>query len=342
MNSDFAAARYEITPLPFIPFSNTGGEALNDNGVVAGGIANSDGSVSLAQWSKGVLTDFGVAPGIPSHEFDIPRVFGINDCGAVVGTIRTAVGDLPSRSFVYDRGRFTVLPLVDPTDLGGAAIGINNRGEVVGYDRTSSNREKGWRWFNGVYSRLPVTGSNTAALGINSSGIIIGNCRPRLIRRLLTGQWRSQGQRGYVLGQGATQYLTGFVYAINERGESAGGSVAEGRTLATMFKNGIATVVLHLPSSAVGINSAANIVGSYQPAGYDRPHIFRWSENSGAFDLTPDGYRSAEAAAINDRGDILGFGETLSGKSGYFLLTPDPTGGLTPKALIAPSAAGVR
>jgi hypothetical protein len=127
MNSCFAAERYEITPLPFIPFSNTGGEALNDNGVVAGGIANSDGSVSLAEWSKGVLTNLGVAPGIPTHEFNTPRVFGINDCGAVVGTIRTSAGDLPSRSFVYDRGRFTVLPLADPTDLGGAAIGINNR-----------------------------------------------------------------------------------------------------------------------------------------------------------------------------------------------------------------------
>ena len=44
MNSCFAAERYDVTPLPFIPFSSTGGEALNNNGVVAGGIANSDGS----------------------------------------------------------------------------------------------------------------------------------------------------------------------------------------------------------------------------------------------------------------------------------------------------------
>jgi hypothetical protein len=56
--------------------------------------------------------------------------------------------------------------------------------------------------------------------------------------------------------------------------------------------------------------------------------------------LTPDGYRSAEAAAINDRGDILGFGETLSGKSQYFLLTPDPDGGLTQKPLITAPPSG--
>ena len=156
-------------------------------------------------------------------------MFGINDCGAVVGTIHTSAGDLPSRWFMYERGRFTVLPLADPTDLGGAAIGINNRGEVVGYDHTSSNRVTGWLWSNGAYSSLPVSGTSTTALGINSSGTIIGNRRLRLIRRLLTGQLRSTGERGYVLSHGTTQYLNGFVYAINDLGEAAGGSVSDGR-----------------------------------------------------------------------------------------------------------------
>src|ERR1700752_1292597 len=133
MYSPSADERYEVTPLPFIPFSNTGGEALSNNGVVAGGIANSDGSVALAHWSKGVLTNLGVPPGFPSHDFNRPRVFGINNSGTIVGTIHTSAGDMPSRSFIYDRGRFTVLPLVNPTDLGGAGIAINNRGEVVGY-----------------------------------------------------------------------------------------------------------------------------------------------------------------------------------------------------------------
>src|SRR5258708_36939666 len=100
MNSCFAAERYDVTPLPFIPFSNTGGEALNNNGVVAGGIANSDGSVSLAEWSKGVLTNLGVPPGLPSHELNTPRVFGINACGTAVGTIPTSAGALPPRWFV--------------------------------------------------------------------------------------------------------------------------------------------------------------------------------------------------------------------------------------------------
>ena len=334
MNSSFAAERYNVTPLPFIPFSNTGGEALSNNGVVVGGIANSDGSVSLAEWSKGVLTTLDIPPGLPSQDFNLPRVFGINDHGAVVGTIHTSAGDLPSRWFIYDRGGFNVLPLADPTDLGGSAIGINNWGEVVGFDHTSSKRLKGWLWSNGAYSSLPVSGTSTSAFAINSSGTIIGNRRLRFIRRLFDGQLRYKGERGYVLSRGSTQYVNGFVYAINNSDEAAGGSICGGQAMAAVFKNGVATVILNMPSSAVGINSAASVAGWYQSAGYNRRHLFRWSAEFGAFDLTPAGYCSAQAAAINDRGDILGFGETVSGKSKYFLLTPDPNGELSPKALI--------
>ncbi len=339
MSSHPAVRRYACTPLPFIPFSNVGGEALNNNGVVAGGIANSDGSVSLAQWSNGELTPLGVPPGLPSRNFNIPRVFGMNDYGAVVGTLRSAAGDVPSRWFIHDRGRFTVLPLADPTDRGGAAVGINNQGEIVGYQHAANNRLTAWRWFNGVYSRLSISGTSMAALGINAAGIIVGNRRLRFVRRLLTGQLRSRGELGYILSHGKVQYLSGFVYAINQQGEAAGGCVANGRTRATVFTNGIASVILNLPSHAVGINSAASVVGSFQPTGCRRKHLFQWSANAGAFDLTPEGYVSAEAAAINNRGDILGFGETASGKSEYFLLTPDPAGELTSRAVItAPTA----
>src|SRR5262249_1776239 len=92
-----ATPRYEVTTLPFIPFSSTGGEALSHSGMIAGGIRNPDGSVSLATWCEGVLTDLGVPPGLPSREFDQPRVFGINSSGSIVGTVHTSAGDLPSR-----------------------------------------------------------------------------------------------------------------------------------------------------------------------------------------------------------------------------------------------------
>src|SRR5579863_2663175 len=82
-----AAERYAVTSLPFLPFSDTGGEALNNSGVVAGGIVNSDGSVSLAEWSQGTLTNLGIPPALPSREFNRLRVYGMNNAGTIVGTI---------------------------------------------------------------------------------------------------------------------------------------------------------------------------------------------------------------------------------------------------------------
>jgi probable HAF family extracellular repeat protein len=266
----------------------------------------------------------------------------MNGSGTIVGTIHTPAGDLPSRPFLYDSGRFTVLPLMDPTDLGGAAIGVNSRGEVVGYDHTSNNGTTAWLWSNGAYSGLPISGTNVVAFGINSSGTIIGNRTLGFLRRFLTGQLHCTGQRGYVMSRGTTRHLDGFVHAINDLGEAAGGATSGGKAMAAVFKNGVTRVFLNLPSAAVGINSVADVVGFYHPAGCNLRRLFIWSANSGAFDLTPDGYRSAQAAAINDRGHVLGFGEMVGGERPYFLLTPDPNGVLTPKPLMTALPIGAR
>lgn len=342
MYAGFAHQRYDVTSLPFLPFSGTGGEALSSTGAVAGGIHNSDGSVSLAEWFKGGLTDLGAPPGLPSRDFSRPRVFGMSGSGTIVGTVHTSAGDLPSRPFVYHHGHFTVLPLMHPTDLGGAAIGVNGRGQVVGYSHTSHNRTTAWLWSNDGYSSLPISGTNVVAFGINSGGTIVGNRTLGILRRLLAGQFHSTGQRGYILSQGTARHLNGFVYAINDLGEAAGGATSGDKAMAAVFKNGVATIILDLPSAAVGINSVADVVGFYHPAGSNLRRLFIWSANSGAFDLTPDGYRSAQAAAINDHGQVLGFGETVGGEWPYFLLTPDPHGGLTPKALMSARPAGPR
>jgi probable HAF family extracellular repeat protein len=330
------AGRYGVTTLPFtIPDCI----ALNNDGVVTGGIVNPDGSISLGKWSKGVLTNLGSPPGLPSG-FNRVRPFGINDSGAIVGAIYTSAGELPARAFVHCDGCYTVLPLLHPTDLGGVAIGINDRGQVVGFDRTSNHNPQAWLWSDGAYSILPVSGIYTVAVGINSSGTIVGYRRVNFIRRLLTGQYRRSGEMGFVLSHGTTQYLNGPVHAISNLGVAAGASTSrrhvmttrlKGEVTATVFKDGIATPILSLPSAAFGINSAGDVIGSYR-AGSDS-RAFIWSSGSGGFDITPAGYRSAVAAAINNRGDILGYGETASGAPQDFLLTPDPNGELMPKAV---------
>jgi probable HAF family extracellular repeat protein len=331
-----SAERYGVTTLPFtIPDSI----ALNNDGVVTGATVNPDGSISPGKWSKGVLTDLGAPPGLQSG-FNRVRPFGINDSGAVVGGIYTSAGEWPARAFVHREGSYVVLPLLHPMDVGGVAIGINDRGEVVGFDRTSNHNTQGWLWADGAYTSLRVSGTNTVAVGINSSGTVVGYRRVNFIRRLLTGQFRHSGNMGFVLSHGATQYLNGPVHAINALGVAAGASTSRHHAMttrlkreatATVFKDGIATSILSLPSAAFGINSAGDIIGSYRAGSGSRAFI--WSPRSGAFDITPARYRSAVAAAINNRGDILGYGETASGAPEDFLLTPDPNGDLMPRRL---------
>jgi len=330
------AERYRVTTLPFTTPDSI---ALNNHGVVTGGIVNPDGSISLGKWSNGVLTNLGAPPGLPSG-FNRVRPFGINGSGAIVGGIYTRAGEWPVRAFVHRDSSYTVLPLLHPTDLGGVAIGINSRGQVVGFDRTSNHNTQGWLWSDGAYSSLPVSGTDTVAVAINSSGTIVGYRWINFFQRLLTGQYRCSGQMGYVLSQGTTQYLNGPVNAINDLGVAAGASTSpahvmttrlKGDATATVFKDGIATSILSLPSAAFGINSAGDVIGSYRSESGSR--AFMWSPKSGALDITPAGYWSAIAAAINNRGDILGYGETSSGAPQDFLLTPDPNGELMPKAV---------
>jgi probable HAF family extracellular repeat protein len=320
--------RYGVTRLPFtIPDSL----ALNNEGVVTGAIVNPDGSISVGKWSKGALTDLGRPPDLHGG-FDRVRPFGINDSGAIVGGIYTSAGEWPARAFVHREGSYVVLPLLQPTDVGGVAIGINDRGEVVGFDRTSNHDTRGWLWSDGAYTSLRVSGASTVAVAINSSGAVVGYRQVNYIRRLLTGQFRRSGNLGFVSSHGTTRYFNGPVHAINVLGVAAGASTSrhpmttrwKREVTATVFKDGIATSILSFPSAAFGINSAGDVIGSYRAGSGSR--AFKWSPRSGAFDITPAGYRSAVAAAINNRGDILGYGETASGASEDFLLTPDTDG----------------
>jgi probable HAF family extracellular repeat protein len=335
-----SAERYGVTRLPFtIPDSI----ALNNEGVVAGATVNPDGSISSGKWSKGALTNLGGPPGLHSA-FNRVRPFGINDSGAIVGGIYTSAGEWPARAFVHREGSYTVLPLLHPTHAGGVAIGINDRGEVAGFDRTSNHNTQAWLWSDGAYSSLPVSGTSTVAVGINSSGTVVGYRRVNFIQRLLARQFRRSGDMGFVLSHGATHYFNGPVHAINDLGVAAGASTSrhprmatrlKREATATVFKDGIATSILSLPSAAFGINSSGNVIGSYRAGSGSRAFI--WSPTSGAFDITPARYRSAVAAAINNRGDILGYGETASGATEDFLLTPDPNGEVFAQSFPRPS-----
>jgi hypothetical protein len=320
---------YDVTTLPFTVKT---GVLINNSGLVVGGILNPNGSISLGDWSDGVLTNLGAPSGLPSN-FNVVQPIGMNNAGAIVGAVRTPIGGVPSLAFLYSSGIFTVLPPVNSADSGNLATAINSGGKIVGYDLTAANGTQPWLWSNGAYSSVPVSGISATALGINSSGTILGNRVTNCC----------SGQSGYLSENGTTQYLTGALNALNNAGEATGVSHSVGLPQnAIIFRDGITTSILSVPSSGFGINSAGDVVGFYQPNGFNGPRVFLWEPHLGALDLTPAEYLFAVALAINSSGDIVGYGETTAGAYQDFLLTPDPHGTLTATELLtSPPPSGV-
>ena len=96
--------------------------------------------------------------------------FGINNKGAAAGWCTSTKTGL-YQGFVYASGKFTAVNF--PKSNGTQAIGINDKGDVVGLYLDSSSVQHGFVKKGTKYRSIDVTGgSNTEAWGINNSGQI--------------------------------------------------------------------------------------------------------------------------------------------------------------------------
>jgi probable HAF family extracellular repeat protein len=105
--------------------------------------------------------------------------FGINDNGAIVGTMSFPnVGG--SSAFIYERGTFTRLdnPIANsPTgSLVTVALAINNKNEIVGFF-TDMGAYRAFRYDRGAFTTValpPAADNQNFAHGINDAGRIVG------------------------------------------------------------------------------------------------------------------------------------------------------------------------
>ena len=101
-----------------------------------------------------------------------------------------------------------------------------------------------------------------------------------------------------------------------------------GRTL-TLYRGNVPTAVevsKKYPVEAKSMNGRDEIVGAFGPF-YDADSAFIWDEARGAQDLNDlvkglKGWKLAVATGINDKGQIVGFGNHLGEEDSGFLLTP--------------------
>lgn len=291
-------------------------------GVNAGGQVVGQNAVGHAFFfSNGITTDLGTLGG------DYSFALGINDSGQVVGWAQSAGG--ATHGFLFGNGTMTNL---SPGSLTGGAQGINSIGQVVGWASEFGTAPSGaalgptnpYKYDNGVTTGLGSFPANSVSypLSINDSGQVVG----------YTYQIGVTGQQPFLIENGATTILgvSGAFQKNNASGQIVGGQyLSDTVWRGLIYDNGIMSNLGTLGGStswAYGINDGGQIVGTAATSsGTD--HAFLYT-NGMMTDLNSlidpsSGWVLKTASAINDNGQIVGWGEK-DGETRAFLLNTVP------------------
>jgi probable HAF family extracellular repeat protein len=309
----------------------------------------SNGELHAFFWREGVLTDLHTLGG-PDSFVNVAN-HTVNERDVVVGYSETSTPDpnaenfcnpnfmngLVCLPFAWENGLMTPLPTLGGTN--GQALGINNRGQIVGQAESPNSdscspfalQVSAVIWRNGQIEQVlsPIGGSAAVANAINDNGDAVGlsGCNPTFYAVL----W----QHGKPINLGSLGGAFGNIpFDLNNKGQVVGQSDLPGDIFHDPFlwQDGVMTDLGNLPGlpngQAIGINNRGQVVGFSQDANGD--------ENSAVAVLWEKGTMTdlntlipadsplflMEAAAINDRGQIAGWGRLSNGDIRPFLLSP--------------------
>jgi uncharacterized membrane protein len=297
-----------------------------------------DGGNSAPLIGHGFLLDKGVFTTI-DHPDAVAETtaLAINNRGQIVGGYVDAEGT--ARSFLLDDGVFT--PIDHPDAASGPGAGtvardINKRGQIVGLYADAEGTIHGFlRDKEGVFAPIdhpdalqePRTG--TAVFGINDRGQIVGfydDDGAVLVRGFLLESHDDPSAEGVFTAIDFPGAVVTGASAINNRGEIAGGYSDVGGTMHGFLrdKKGAFSTIDH-PDAASGIvngkpagtalfglNNRGQLVGQYVDADL-RCHGLLLSRGAFTTIDDPDALSHTGASDINDRGQIVGFRDSLTG-----------------------------
>jgi probable HAF family extracellular repeat protein len=249
---------------------------------------------------------------------------GINDAGQIAGSADTATGDL--HAFLYSSGHMQDLGILGGTTGWSPswADGINAAGQVVGLSSLSNGGFTAFLYSGGQMQDFSA-GSFDEAYAINNVGQIVGQ-----------GPSTAYPTEHAVLYSGGkTQDLgppTGYgsqALGVNDAGQVVGWFYNGIATHAFLYSGGQMKDLGTLGatnSDAEGINNAGQVVGSVNSSTTFRAFLY---SNGTMIDLNTlidpsSGWTLQDATAINDQGQIVGFGINSAMQGDGFLLTPTP------------------
>jgi probable HAF family extracellular repeat protein len=349
---------YNVTDLGTLG-GNSYGTAINASGQVAGyaGTSN-DANPPLHAFLYDVtaappLSDLGALGGAANS---VAR--GFNDAGQVVGSSFNTLCSPGSHAFLYDGAATPAMQ--DLGTLGGTdsdAFGINASGQVVGSSTTAADAQHAFLYDPAATPAMQdlgtLGGATSIARGINSAGRVVGGAYTA-----------GNAQHAFLYDPAAAPAMqdlgtlggmTSIAVGINASGQVVGTAYTAGGAFHAFRYSKITTPQMQdlgtlggTNSNAYAINASCRIVGAAYLPGNTVLHAFLYdpSATPAMQDLNSllpagSGWVLKTAYAINDNGQIVGFGGVPGGADHAFLLTPHPTVvGTTPALAGGTLAAG--
>jgi probable HAF family extracellular repeat protein len=341
MGEGASALTYNITRIGTFGGTDTRATDINDHGQVVGCSFLPGNLVSNAFLYDGTaMTRLdGLAPGSTTF------AHAINNRGEVVGH------NIEQTTFETSAVLWTAGGITDlGADLGAGrstARDINDHGLVVGQAAVASTFSHGFIWDRPGGGQIVGTlegrsgGSN---LGVNNDGVVVGHSfffgspdQAHLVTRR-DGHYESQPI-------GAPFPAIGFADAINDHGMIVGrANRGDGPHTAVIFTPGAGEPFVDLGplpgaliSAALDVNEAGTIVGSSGGnPNWPTSHAFVFANrrlldlNDLFVDRLDEWDVLVEALAINNHGDIVGYGITSDGNiSAFVLVVPEPPTAVT-------------
>jgi probable HAF family extracellular repeat protein len=336
---------YTVVDLGTLGGASSDAYGLNENGDVVGQAQTGTASSYHAFiYRDGMMRDLGTLPG---GHFSV--AYAIDSAGQAVGY--STSGSTAQRAVLFAGGTIAALAPLDPAFAGNdsAALAIDDTGRIIGYSKMPAPGGAGavaraFLHANGLVSNLgmPPTAESDSmfdltALGMTGSGLIFG--------RIVNTSSLELPARGWTYSAGAMNLLplpSDPAYTATELADGNAGGSLVGTALSLagggprppergfVFAAGNFTFIPPLDgdfgTNARGINSSGDVVGNSFDGLRNRAFLHTGGATHDLNALTAlagSGFASLDIARrINDRGQIIGVGTTVSGEQHAFLLTP--------------------
>jgi uncharacterized membrane protein len=295
-----AAERYSLIPLPLNPTH------ISDTGFVSG--TTPDHAAALWTEKAGLIK----AP-IPSG-YARAEGISVDAHGLLIGAAMTPDSS-QRQAFTFYQGK---LDLLEGKPSRPSAV--NDSGMVVGEAVLPENETKSGPvlWRSGSAISLATCCGGTA-IAIDDQGIVVGEAYD-LQGKYYPFQWTT----GSVLTRIAGTADNSSVVALNNRGAIL---IQSPKTI-SLYKAGTLTPIplsSKYPSQPKAVNDCGAIVGAFGPFS-DAYRAFVWDPAEGFRDLndlvSAPGWKLEMATSVNNRGEIVGFGDRTGDEDQGFLLVP--------------------